>query len=75
MAVRVHGYTSRGLVMGRVDDEVKRRGRQALASLRQGAATSAGGRHAEAEVETAVTDEGERTPRSAGIRAPAARIR
>jgi chromosome partitioning protein len=46
--------------MGRVDDEVKRRGRQALASLRQGATTSAGGRHAEAEVETAVTDEGER---------------
>src|SRR6266480_894215 len=46
--------------MGRVDDEVKRRGRQALASLRQGAAASAGGRHADAEVETAVTDEGER---------------
>src|SRR6266571_2462493 len=44
--------------MGRVDDEVKRRGRQALASLRQGAAASAGGRHAEAEVETAVTEEG-----------------
>ena len=47
--------------MGRVDDEVKRRGRQALASLRQGtAAASTGGRHAEAEVETAVTNEGER---------------
>jgi chromosome partitioning protein len=47
--------------MGRVDDEVKRRGRQALASLRRDTATSGGGRHAEAEVETAVTDEGERS--------------
>src|SRR6266568_6350829 len=46
--------------MGRVDDEVKRRGRQALASLRQSTAASSGGRQAEAEVETAVTDEGER---------------
>jgi chromosome partitioning protein len=45
--------------MGRVDDEVKRRGRQALASLRRDAAASGGGRHADAEVETAVTDEGE----------------
>jgi chromosome partitioning protein len=46
--------------MGRVDDEVKRRGRQALASLRQGAAASDGSWHAKAEVETAVTDESER---------------
>ena len=46
--------------MGRVDDEVKRRGRQALASLRSGTAASDGGRHTEAEVETAVTDESER---------------
>jgi len=45
--------------MGRVDDEVKRRGRQALASLRRGA--DDGDRHAEAEVEAAVTDEGERS--------------
>ena len=47
--------------MGRVDDEVKRRGRQALASLRRDAPASDGGRHAEAEVEAAITDEGERS--------------
>ncbi|HMF81799.1 MAG TPA: AAA family ATPase [Acidimicrobiia bacterium] len=45
--------------MGRVDDEVKRRGRQALTSLRRGT-PSKGSRRAEPEVETAVTDDGER---------------
>ena len=58
--------------MGRVDDEVKRRGRQALASLRRGAPTMAA-RHAEAEVGAAVTDDGRTHRRSPRLPAAAAR--
>jgi chromosome partitioning protein len=46
--------------LGRVDDEVKRRGRQALASLRRDAPAGKGRQGAEPEVETAVTDDGDR---------------
>ena len=42
--------------MGRVDDEVKRRGRQALASLRRDTALSGAGRHVEAEVERRLSE-------------------
>ena len=46
--------------MGRVDDEVKRRGRQALASLRRETAQGKDSRRPEPEVETATADDGER---------------
>jgi chromosome partitioning protein len=46
--------------MGRVDDEVKRRGRQALASLRRGTPQAEDTRRAEPEAETATSDDGER---------------
>src|SRR5262249_55197932 len=56
---RALGTTSRGPEMGRVDDEVKRRGGQALPPP-GGGPPSRGSRRAEPEVEPAVTDDGER---------------
>jgi chromosome partitioning protein len=46
--------------MGRVDDEVKRRGRQALASLRRETAQNKDSRRSEPGVEAAIADDGER---------------
>jgi chromosome partitioning protein len=56
--------------MGRVDDEVKRRGRQALASLRRETAQNKDSRRSEPGVEAAIADDGERRLDLPAFRAP-----